>query len=120
LAQLSDVSAGQAEQEAPFLPQAETEAARHWLFWQQPDGQLAASQTHAPPTHDWPLLQPGFVPHRQLPAVQRSEVDVWQLVQTAPLVPQAVSVFDLQTPLKQHPLRQLAELQPLHVPDWHC
>ena len=61
---------------------------------QQPVGQLAASQTHAPPTHSCPALHGLDVPHRQLPAVQRSVAWVLHVVQTAPAVPQLVLVFD--------------------------
>jgi hypothetical protein len=43
-----------------------------------------------------------------------------QETHTAPAVPQPVSVFAWQTPLKQQPLAQVAALQPLQVPAWHC
>ena len=79
-----------------------------------------ALHTHVPPSHSWPGRQGPVVPHMQVLFVQRSADGVRQETHTAPLVPQVALVFEVHTPLKQHPLGQVLALQPEQVPLWHC
>jgi hypothetical protein len=115
-AQVSVVAAGQAKHALPWFPHLSAEGVRHWLFSQQPPGQLAALQTQVPPTQRWPAPQAALVPHLQTPATQTSVDPVWQEEQTAPLVPQEVALETWQTPLKQQPLGQVVWSHPVQVP----
>ena len=100
--------------------------------WQQPVGQLVASQTQLPPLQCWPGEHAGRVPHLQppLPVVpQLSAVTGLQPTHAEPLRPHAVIVGgEVQVLPEQQPLAQLLLVQaPLHTPavqvlaqDAHC
>jgi hypothetical protein len=94
--QVSASVGSHAEQAAPAAPHLSALGVRHWLLSQQPLGQLAALQTHAPPTQACPWVQaePASAPppQRHEPATQRSVNRVAQVAQTVPPVPHAVLV----------------------------
>ena len=115
-AQLSAEAALQAAQVAPARPHWAAVGLRHWSAAQHPLRQLVESHTQAPPLQRWPEPQAGPPPQVQVPAVQPSVAVVTHEAQTAPPMPQAVSVRVWHTPSKQHPLGQLAALQPVQVP----
>lgn len=84
---------------------------------QQPPAHEVVLHTQLPPTHCWPLAQDGFAPQRQVPPEQLSAVIVVQLVQAAPIVPQALTVGGLtQVVPEQHPAPQVPALQLEHTP----
>lgn len=116
--QVSAVVDEQALQAAPPAPHADAVGVTHWLFWQHPDGQLAALHWQAPPTHAWPWSQAGPAPQVQAPAVQRSVATRWQEVHTWPFAPQAESEAVMQAPAKQQP-EQVVESQPVQLPATH-
>jgi len=118
-AQLSAVVVLQALQVAPAFPHCSAVGLVHWPLLQQPLGQLVGSQMQAPPLHTWPGAQAGPAPQVQAPAVQVSEAPTRHEAQTAPPIPHLASLGTWQVPSKQHPLGQLAVLQPLQVPERH-
>lgn len=77
------------------------------MFWQQPFGQLAALQTHAPPRHCWFAGQAApVVPHSQVPVeVQALLENALQAMQTWPPLPQwLASSAVMQRPPEQQPV----------------
>ena len=86
-------------QRSAVTPHAEhaPPAAPHWVAVvglthappeQQPEGQLAALQTHAPATHARPAPHAGPAPQRHAPAAQPSAIVEEQAVHAAPPTPQ--------------------------------
>ena len=113
-AQLSAVGP-QAVQTTPSAPHSAAVGVLQVPLLQQPPGQLVASQTQVPPEHLWPVVH--FIPLQvQTPATQLSLAGTRHEAQVIPAKPQVVSLVGWQAPLKQHPLGQLAALQPLQVP----
>ena len=55
---------------------------------QHPEGQVVASQTHAPPVHRWPELHAGPAPQVQAPPVQAFDRLASQATHAAPPTPQ--------------------------------
>jgi hypothetical protein len=110
-------SESHAAQAWPAGAQVVRESCTHWSPWQQPSGQLAAVQRHAPETQAWPAPQPpSRVPHTQEPPVQRSVLSPTQLAQTAPPMPHAVLEGAWHAPSKQHPVGHVVPSQPEQVP----
>ncbi|GMU61184.1 MAG: hypothetical protein AMXMBFR34_29470 [Myxococcaceae bacterium] len=88
--------------------------------WQQPDGQLVASQMQAPPEHRWPAPHAALPPQRQTPLAQLSAFEVSQAAQVPPLVPQRFRVFTAQVLPKQQPVGQLVESHTQVPPRQRC
>lgn len=99
-----------AMQALPFVPHVKAVGLAHTPNWQQPEGQLVASQTQAPDTHRWPAAQAAPAPHRQAPPTHES-APAPQVVQLAPLVPQAIRLDVWHAPLRQQPEGQLVASQ---------
>ena len=79
----------QAMQAPPPIPQVVKAGVSQRPPWQQPAGQEAASQTHAPFMHRWPATHGGPPPQRQAPSVEQvSALLPSQPVQASPPVPQ--------------------------------
>lgn len=107
-------------QAPPPEPQAEAWLPGwHTLFWQQPEGQLSALQTHCPPTQASPAPQAGPLPQRQAPFAHRSAVSVSQALQVPPCVPQLDVELTLHTLPAQQPFGQVVALQ-THWPFTHA
>jgi hypothetical protein len=104
-------------QALPPTPQVATVGALQVPFTQQPFGQDWALQTHELPTHSVPPPQAGLVPQRHSPeAEQRLARLTSHETQAAPLTPQVAGAAPVQVEPEQHPLGQLAGLQPLQAP----
>jgi hypothetical protein len=78
----------------------------HTLPWQHPPGQLAALQTHAPPTQARPAPQAAPVPHLHAPPEHESLVVELHTPQDPPPVPHVAVELALQTPPAQQPPAQ--------------
>jgi hypothetical protein len=110
--QVSALAASQARQALPPVPQAATEALLQAPPEQQPLGQLAASQTQAPPSQRWPAAQPGQLPQRHWPAdEQPSLVAISQVTQVPPRVPQEEAERAVHFAPEQQPSGQLVASQ---------
>jgi hypothetical protein len=72
---------------APLTPQLDGPEAMHWSPWQQPFGQLVASQAQRPDWQRCPTVQAGPLPHAQPPARQPSASEGSQAKQSPPPVP---------------------------------
>ena len=116
--QLSARIALHAAHAAPGVPQAVAVGEVQAVPVQQPDAQLSTSQMQAPPKQRWPGVHAGPVPQVHAPAVQLSVTIVWQVAQTMPPVPQAVSLDTWHTPPKQQPVGQVVESHPVQEPPW--
>jgi hypothetical protein len=82
------------------------------LALQQPEAQLVASQTQAPPEQRWPAAQAAPPPQEQPPvAVQRSAVVPQERQVPASAPHWALVVGETQTLPAQQPVGQLEELQ---------
>jgi hypothetical protein len=79
---------------------------------QHPAGHDVASHTQVPPAQRWPTAQGSDVPHLHWPLVQRLARVASHVVQALPLVPHCESDGVVQVDPLQHPLMQLAALQP--------
>lgn len=105
----------QVEQAAPIRPHcaAVVPAWQRPMASQQPDGQLVASQTHAPPEHRWPIWQAAPAPHAQAPEVQRSDLasHAAQLMPDAPHAVVDCAAALTQVLPEQQPVAQLAAVQ---------
>jgi hypothetical protein len=112
------VPPAQATQVAPPKPHA-VATLPGWQapFWQQPDGQLAASHTHAPPTQASPAEHGGFPPQAHAAPMHALEVVVLQTTHTVPPVPQVASDGGLHVAPLQQPLGQEVASQ-THLPFW--
>ena len=115
--QLSDVAVLQAMHTAASVPHvAGNDDVLQVLPEQHPSGQDVALQTHDPPEQSCPAAHCGFKPHRQAPAnEQLSALVVSHPVQASPSTPQVVRVDVSQVPPAQHPVGQLAGVQPVHT-----
>lgn len=102
-----------ATQAAPLVPHAVTAGTVHVDPWQQPAGQLAASQpTQTPLEQRWLPLHATPAPHPHVPLVQVSLVRGSQAAHCAPAVPHAAAVgIVVHTLLEQHPLGHVAAEQ---------
>ncbi len=118
--QLSARTGSQFAQLPPLVPHIAADGVTHESFWQQPLGQLWASQVQTPPAQRWPFAHAGPEPQPQVPAVQVSDVIETQDTHTAPRVPQRAVSETWHAPLKQHPLGQLWGSQPVQVPLSHA
>lgn len=78
---------------------------------QQPVGQLAGLQTHAPPTQRWPVPHAGLAPHLHPPPLQLSARVASQVEHAAPEAPHLEIVGVTQAPASQHPFGQLVASQ---------
>ncbi len=115
--QASAVMASHTAQAAPPEPHRASDRDTHEAPSQQPLGQEAASQAHRPALHFWPAPQAGPVPQAHPPAAEQpSDLVVSQPTQTAPPWPQVDTEGGLQVAPEQHPVGQVALLQPLHRP----
>ena len=98
----------QLAQAAPPVPQVDWPWVLHW--WapsQQPLGQEVPSHTQLPPLQRCPAAQAAFAPHLHWPPEQVSVLLGSQLVQAAPLRPQASTVGGAVPTLPvQHPVGQ--------------
>lgn len=129
--QLSARVTSHATQSAPGSAQVPVPAATHVVPEQQPDGQLAALQTHAPAAHTWPAPHAALLPHRHLPALlQASALSGSHATHATPFFPhverpaivhvvpeqqppgQEVASHPPQTPAEQGPPSQLWQAAP--------
>lgn len=86
---------------------------------QHPYGHELASQTHAPAMQLVPAPQAALLPHRQPPAIEQlSACMPSQVVQAAPVAPQAIRFGGVHVDPEQQPA-QLEGLQLLHTPPAH-
>ena len=106
-----------ATQLPPGVPQWASPVVKHWFPEQQPAAHDVASQMQAPPkqrcpgAHAWLPLQP------QTPPLQVSvDPPTVQSLQLEPLLPQEVFDWVVHTPFLQHPLAQVAGVQPEQTP----
>jgi len=86
---------------------------------QQPPGQEAAVQTHAPPEQVWPAPQAAEVPHLHTPALQVLVLPE-QGPHAAPAVPQVDApcpVVGMHSPALQQPVGQLVASQTQAAPE---
>ena len=99
-------------QASPPVPHAVSAVpGMHTLPLQQPLAQLVPSHVQAPATQCWPARHaaPGPQEHPP-PAEQPSLVTASHLRQAAPLLPQAVALGVVHTPVAQHPAGQVVAL----------
>jgi hypothetical protein len=91
--------AAQGKQPPPPVPQASTEGETQRSLAQQPDGQLVASHTHAPPTQRCPGLHAGPAPQVHVPDGEHaSAAPGGQAAQAPPALPQLPSDSGRQIP----------------------
>ncbi len=103
--------APQAKHVAPWMPHDAVERVRQAPPWQQPVGQLVASQPQRPFTHRWPLGHGELAPHMQTPLVQTFEVMPHE-TQAPPLMLHVDSPALRQPPAaEQHPEGHVEALQ---------
>lgn len=108
--------ASQAAQVVPAAPQVLAVQVVHWLFWQQPEVQLVASQVHVPPTQRCPCAQAAPLPQAHWPLVQESARASHATHAPAP-VPQVAVDGVLQSLPAQQPVAHVCA-QPWHTPPW--
>lgn len=104
----------------PMVPQVARLAAWHWTPWQQPVGQLVASQTQAPPTQRWPAAHWALAPQRHWPLVHESARLATQAVHAPPLVPQAARSITRHWFPWQQPLGQVVSSHTHMPPEQRC
>lgn len=112
--QRSAFAVSQAAQAAPGAPQLPTAQVVHWLPVQQPDAQLVASQTQAPPTQCCPWAQTAPLPQAHWPATQES-ARASQVTQAPASRPQFITEGVRQSLPTQHPAAHVCA-QPWHTP----
>jgi hypothetical protein len=105
---------------APAPQAASTVPGWHSPLASQQPPQLAASQTHWPPTHDLPAPQGKCCPHWHWPSRQPSALAVSQGEQLPPPVPHAARDRVTQLPPAQQPSGQLEALQTHCPPAQSC
>jgi len=105
----------QATHAEPPTPQAPLDWAKHWLFEQQPLGQVVPSQTQVPPAQRCPATQAEAAPHAQPPVALQLLADVaLHPTQGAPLMPQVANAAAVQVPFSacgQHPAQPVVVSQ---------
>lgn len=127
--QLSDFVASHARHMAPDAAQVPTPGGLHVVPLQHPDGQLAASHTHIPFSHRWPVPHAALPPQRHLPEPLHVSARCGsQATHAAPFFPHAITLGVAHALPEQHPLGHVVALQPPpqtpaeHVPPsqlWH-
>ena len=103
---------------APLVPQLGNAGTVHAPPAQQPAGQEAGLQTHAPAEHTRPAPHAGPAPHLHAPAVQLSALPLAQATHAMPPEPQAPSEGELHVSPEQQPVEHI-DVHPLHAPLLH-
>lgn len=113
------VSGAQAVHATPPTAQAEIVGVMQAPPAQHPYGHEVASHTQAPAMQLVPAPQAALLPHRQPPAIEQlSACMASQVVQAAPVAPQAIRFGGVHVDPEQQPA-QLEGLQLLHTPPAH-